>query len=83
MRRSPKVAEVLPVLYLRGLSTGDFRAVDVLNELLGLELVAVDREQGAGTFKVDLVAEGADGQPITYLVAIGAKWRAPSPLWEE
>jgi len=27
MRRSPKVAEVLPVLYLRGLSTGDFQAV--------------------------------------------------------
>ena len=26
MRRSPKVAEVLPILYLRGLSTGDFRA---------------------------------------------------------
>jgi transposase-like protein len=26
MRRSPKVAEVLPVLYLRGLSTGDFQA---------------------------------------------------------
>jgi putative transposase len=25
MRRSPKVAEVLPMLYLRGLSTGDFR----------------------------------------------------------
>ncbi len=25
MRRSPKVAEVLPVLYLRGLSTGDAR----------------------------------------------------------
>ncbi len=24
MRRSPKVTEVLPVLYLRGLSTGDF-----------------------------------------------------------
>ena len=25
MRRAPKVAEVLPILYLRGLSTGDFR----------------------------------------------------------
>ena len=25
MRRSPKVAEVLPILYLRGLSTGDFK----------------------------------------------------------
>ena len=25
MRRSPKVTEVLPVLYLRGLSTGDFK----------------------------------------------------------
>jgi putative transposase len=25
MRRSPKVAETLPILYLRGLSTGDFR----------------------------------------------------------
>lgn len=25
-RRSPKVAEVLPILYLRGLPTGDFRS---------------------------------------------------------
>jgi transposase-like protein len=33
MRRSPKVAEVLPVLYLRGLSTGDFR--EALGALLG------------------------------------------------
>lgn len=33
MRRSPKVAEVLPVLYLRGLSTGDFK--DALSALLG------------------------------------------------
>jgi len=31
MRRSPKVAEVLPILYLRGLSTGDFRpALEIL-----------------------------------------------------
>src|SRR5262245_4534357 len=33
MRRSPKVAELLPILYLRGLSTGDFRPA--LNALLG------------------------------------------------
>ena len=33
MRRSPKVAEVLPVLYLRGLSTGDFK--EALPVLLG------------------------------------------------
>jgi putative transposase len=35
MRRSPKVAEVLPILYLRGLSTGDFRPA--LEGLLGKE----------------------------------------------
>ena len=33
MRRSPKVSEALPVLYLRGLSTGDF--VPALHGLLG------------------------------------------------
>ena len=33
MRRSPKVDEVLPILYLRGLSTGDFK--DGLAALLG------------------------------------------------
>ncbi len=33
VRRSPKVAEVLPILYLRGLSTGDFRPA--LQGLLG------------------------------------------------
>lgn len=35
MRRSPKVAEVLPVLYLRGLSTGDFQ--EAMPVLLGQE----------------------------------------------
>jgi transposase-like protein len=38
MRRSPKVAEVLPVLYLRGLSTGDFQ--EALKSLLGEEASA-------------------------------------------
>ena len=33
MRRSPKVESVLPVLYLRGLSTGDFKVA--LRDLLG------------------------------------------------
>lgn len=33
MRRSPKVNEVIPLLYLRGLSTGDFR--EALPVLLG------------------------------------------------
>jgi putative transposase len=33
MRRSPKVAEVLPILYLRGLSTGDSH--EALKALLG------------------------------------------------
>ena len=32
-RRSPKVGEVIPILYLRGLSTGDFRPA--LEGLLG------------------------------------------------
>ncbi len=33
MRKSPKIAEVLPILYLRGLSTNDFRPA--LSDLLG------------------------------------------------
>src|SRR6266851_1442282 len=38
MRRSPKVAEVLPILYLRGLSTGDFRpALDGVHFNIRLE----------------------------------------------
>lgn len=35
MRRSPKMTEVLPILYLRGLSTGDF--APALEQLLGPE----------------------------------------------
>ncbi len=35
MRRSPKVCEVLPLLYLHGLSSGDF--VPALQEFFGTE----------------------------------------------
>jgi len=35
MRKSPKVTEVLPLLYLRGLSTGDF--APALAQFLGSE----------------------------------------------
>lgn len=66
MRRSPKVAEVLPLLYLRGLSTGDFR--EALPALLGeqasgLSPSAITRlvgqwdEEYAGFRRRDLSAE--------------------------
>ena len=38
--------------------------IDVLNESIGLSLTAVKSEAGAGTFKVDLVAEDEKGQTV-------------------
>ncbi len=38
--------------------------VDVLNDVLDLNLVAAEREQSAGTFSVDIVAEDESGNPI-------------------
>ena len=35
--------------------------VDVLNDVLGLSLVSAEREQNAGAFSVDLVAEDDEG----------------------
>lgn len=52
MRRSPRVAEVLPVLYLRGLSTGDFR--EALPVLLG--------EQAAGLSPTNITRMTASWQ---------------------
>ena len=46
MRRSPKVAEVLPILYLRGLSTGDFKqglAALLGDDASGLSPTAITR----------------------------------------
>ena len=45
MRRSPKVAEVLPILYLRGLATGDFRPA--LESLLGEEAAGLSPTNSA------------------------------------
>jgi len=38
--------------------------IDVLNETLDLNLTSADREQAAGTFSVDLVAEDESGNPV-------------------
>ena len=46
MRRSPKVAEVLPILYLRGLSTGDFR--EALPVLLGDDAAGLNSRRRLG-----------------------------------
>lgn len=38
--------------------------IDVLNGILDLNLASADREQAAGTFSVDLVAEDESGNPV-------------------
>ncbi len=38
--------------------------IDVLNEVLGITLINIDREQSAGAFSVDLVAEDENGGTI-------------------
>ena len=38
--------------------------VDVLNDVLDISLSAAEREQSAGTFSVDLVAEDESGSPV-------------------
>ena len=51
MRRSPKVAEVLPLLYRRGLSTGDFREalpVRLGGEAAGLSPTTITRLTAEG-----------------------------------
>ena len=38
--------------------------IDVLNEVIGLSLTSVEKEQSAGDFKVDLLAEDESGDPV-------------------
>jgi len=40
--------------------------IDILNDSLDLNLITADREQAAGSFSIDLVAEDEDG--ITYVI---------------
>ena len=80
MRRSPKVAEVLPVLYLRGLSTGDFQPA--LTSLLGEESSA-----GLSSTTITCLLAGwqqdyeqfrkrsFDGKRYAYLFADGVHFR--------
>jgi putative transposase len=65
-RRSPKVGEVIPILYLRGLSTGDFRPA--LEGLLG--------EDAAGLSATTVNGCARNGRPITTGFASGF---CPSP----
>ena len=56
MRRSPKVDEVIPVLYLRGLSTGDFKeglTVLVGEAASGLSASGISRQLGAWEAEVE------------------------------
>ena len=38
--------------------------LDILNDTLDLELTSAEREQAAGSFSIDLVAENNDGQIV-------------------
>ena len=38
--------------------------LDILNDTLDLELTSAEREQAAGSFSIDLVAENSDGQTL-------------------
>ncbi len=49
MRRSPKVTEGLPILYLRELSTSDFRPA--LEELLGEDVAGLSPTQHRAAYR--------------------------------
>jgi transposase-like protein len=77
-RRSPKVADVLPVLYLRGLSTGDF--APALEEFFGTDtgLSATSITRLVETWSDDYTAfEGRDlsGSDFVYVWADGVHFR--------
>jgi putative transposase len=80
MRRSPKVAEVLPVLYLRGLSTGDFEPalLSLLGEeaTAGLSPTAITRLTAAWQRDYEAFRKRAfHGKRYAYLFADGVHFR--------
>lgn len=79
MRRSPKVAEVLPVLYLRGLSTGDFReALPTLlgEQATGLSPSAITRMTNAWTAEYEAFrTRSLANRDYVYLWADGIHFR--------
>ena len=79
MRRSPKVAEVLPVLYLRGLSTGDFsEALPILlgEEATGLSPAAITRMTNAWTAEYeDFGKRDLSDRDFVYVWADGVHFR--------
>jgi putative transposase len=79
MRRSPKVAEVLPILYLRGLSTGDFReALPVLlgKDAGGLSPTAITRLTSQWQGEYDTFRQGdLSGREYVYVWVDGVHFR--------
>jgi len=79
MRRSPKVAEVLPVLYLRGLSTGDFReALPILlgEDAGGLSPTSITRMTNAWTAEYESFGKrDLSDRDFVYVWADGVHFR--------
>ncbi len=74
MRRSPKLAEVLPILYLRGpLSTGDFK--DALGALLGDDASGLSP---TSITRFDFLSAGCTLGVLATVVE-AQSWRSPSP----
>lgn len=46
--------------------------IDVVSEATGVELVNAEREQAAGSFSLDILAEDANGQPVIIENQLGA-----------
>ena len=83
MRRSPQVAEVLPVLYLRGLSTGDFReALPVLLDEDAAGLSATNIARLTAAWDKDYQAFGARICPSATSSTCGSTASTSTSAWK-